>query len=76
MNYRFRTGELGELILQVEGPSEPQGCGRFVASWRDAKVEDLPIWDWIGENKAAEQHQCDDTVRRMEFPTFDASNPR
>lgn len=49
MKCRFRSGPNGELILQIREELKhyrqpPPMPGR---EWRDAKVEDLPILDWM-----------------------------
>lgn len=45
MSYRFRTeGDL--LVLQVMEPMINHGFGfRDAATWRDAKVQDIPVND-------------------------------
>jgi hypothetical protein len=51
MNYRFRTGEKGELVLQVPAPRSPYYGAE--ENWRDATVSDLPIMQWLGRESAA-----------------------
>lgn len=52
-NYRFRTGEHGELVLQVlatkPDPYQNQHWGYgSKAEWRDATVSDIPVADPFG----------------------------
>ena len=54
MNYRFRTGDKGELVLQVPKERAPNHYS-FVGDtqeWRDATVSDLPIMQWLGRESA------------------------
>ena len=46
--YRFRTGEAGELVLQVLTCDESDyGYSGYThkANWRDATVADIPVFD-------------------------------
>lgn len=46
MSYRFRVNEAGNLVLQVYQPAKSTTYYREDSgTWRDAKVEDIPLYD-------------------------------
>lgn len=54
MSYRFRVNEEGALVLQVLEKSERHFYGyEGTATWRDAKVSDIPVRDPFATERGA-----------------------
>ena len=54
MNYRFRIGDKGELVIQVEEDSttySPETGRKIPPTWRDATIADVPAGNPFAENK-------------------------